>query len=367
MINGISKRFAVLELVKTKIFCVDPSNPDERAIEICCEILLSGGIVVFPTETVYGLGASAFNGYAIKKIFIAKNRPMNNPLIVHIANKKQLYEVVEEVPKEIEKALDILWPGPVTFLFRKSGRVAPEATAGLPTVAVRMPAHPVALKLIECAGPLVAPSANISGRPSPTTGFHALMDMFGRVDAVIDSGETIYGVESTVIDTLSKPMRLLRPGATPVEKVAEILKQEIVVPPESRGLGEYEEALAPGMKHRHYAPETPIILVEGEDTKKVAEEINKIMREYIEKGKKVALILSKETAETLKDAETKAKVIVYGSKRNMFEIAKNIFKTLRELDRIGVDIAIAEGIEEKGLGLAVMNRLRKASIKIVFA
>lgn len=348
----------------TRVYRIAVDNIDEGSVRECCEIVSRGGIVVFPTETVYGLGASAYNGEAVKRIFIAKNRPMDNPLIVHISNKKQLYEVVEEVPEKIARAIDVLWPGPFTVLLRKGPRVAQEATANLPTVAVRMPAHPVALRLIDCAGPIAAPSANISGRPSPTTGFHAMVDMFGRADAIIDSGETLYGVESTIIDATSKPMKLLRPGAMPIEKIAEVLGEEIIITPEARGYRESERALAPGMKYKHYSPETPLILVEyREDVEKMVEDVIRIVEEVGGTGKKVAVIASSETFHRYKGLADK--VLVYGSRKNVFEVARNLFKILRELDREGVDIAIVEGVEEKGLGLAVMNRLRKASSKVV--
>jgi L-threonylcarbamoyladenylate synthase len=237
--------------------------------------------------------------------------------------------------------------------------VVKEVTAGLPTVAVRMPAHPVALKLIDCAGPIAAPSANISGRPSPTTGFHVMMDMFGRVDAIIDAGETLYGVESTIIDTTSKPYKLLRPGAMPIEKIAEVLRQGVLIPVQARGLGEFEKALAPGMKYKHYSPETPVILVEGPDP---LQTLKKVVEELVKEGKRVVAVVSSETAENL---EIPIRLVTYGSRANLFEIAKNLFKVLREIDSMGVDIAVIEGVEEKGLGLAVMNRLRKAASKIV--
>jgi L-threonylcarbamoyladenylate synthase len=343
----------------TKVFSVDPLNPCEEVLKICCEVVKGGGIVVFPTETVYGLGASAFNGEAVKKIFIAKGRPADNPLIVHISRVEQLYEVADSVPEEVLNAVKVFWPGPFTVIVRKSTRVVKEVTAGLPTVAVRMPAHPVALKLIDCAGPIAAPSANISGRPSPTTGFHVMMDMFGRVDAIIDAGETLYGVESTIIDTTSKPYKLLRPGAMPIEKIAEVLRQGVLIPVQARGLGEFEKALAPGMRYKHYSPETPVILVEGPDP---LQTLKKVVEELVKEGKRVVAVVSSETAENL---EIPIRLVTYGSRANLFEIAKNLFKVLREIDSMGVDIAVIEGVEEKGLGLAVMNRLRKAASKIV--
>ena len=352
-----------MNVILTKLIRVDPLNPDLNAIRICCEAAHRGAIFVFPTETVYGLGAYAFDEKAVKRIFIAKGRPIDNPLIVHIANARQLEEVVDEIPETLNKLLRSVWPSPLTVILRKRPSVPKVVTAGLETVAVRMPAHPVALKLIECIGPVAAPSANISGRPSPTTSHHILIDMYGRVDIILDAGDTFFGVESTIVDLTSTPPKLLRPGPIPVEKLCEILGTEIEVPPVARGLCESSKALAPGMKYRHYAPQTKLIVAECQNyqrvdlcAKRLAETIR---REYIDKGVKVVVIASKETKHIYESQGIKTLVI--GSRSNLYEVAKNLFTVLREVDRLGVDLAVAEGFEEYGIGLAIMNRLRKAS------
>ena len=212
-------------MVLTKLFRVNISNPDVSVLSEVCRDVLDGKIVVFPTETVYGLGASIYRSDALRRIFIAKNRPMDNPLIVHISKKEHLYEVAVDVSSNILKLIDVAWPGPLTLILKKSSSVPLEATAGLSTVAVRMPAHPVAEILINCTGPIAAPSANISGRPSPVTSHHILVDMFGRADMIVDAGDTIFGIESTIVDISTEPPRLLRPGAMPIEKIVELLKK----------------------------------------------------------------------------------------------------------------------------------------------
>ncbi len=350
-------------MILTKLIHVDPLNPDENAIHICCDAAHRGAIFVFPTETVYGLGAYALHPEAVKRIFIAKGRPLDNPLIVHIANLDQLSDIVAEIPEIAWKLVRVAWPGPLTLILKKGPKIPKEVTAGLETIAVRMPAHPVALKLIECIGPVAAPSANISGRPSPTTSHHILLDMYGRVDIILDAGDTFFGVESTILNLTTDPPTLLRPGPLPVEKLREILGTEIRIPPPARGLAESSIALAPGMKYRHYAPQTKLMIAEcGEhsDALSCSRKIADIIRDlYLSKGMKAAIIASRETAHIY--ASIGAKIIVVGSRSNLYEVAKNLFSALREVDRLGVDIAIAESFEERGIGLAIMNRLRKAS------
>ena len=348
-------------MVVTKVLRVDPLNPDENAIRFCCSEVRKGQIVVFPTETVYGLGAYVFDREAVRKIFLAKGRPADNPLIVHITNIEQLHEVAADVDETAYRIAERMWPGPLTIILRKRSDVPPEVCGGMPTVAVRMPAHPVALKLIECAGPIAAPSANISGKPSPTEPHHIYVDMFGRADIIIDAGDTFFGVESTIIDLTSDPPRLLRPGALPHEKVAEILGKEIVVSGVARGLAEGEIALAPGVKYKHYAPKTPLVLIESESygnfdsyAKRFLDVVEDVCRRH-----RCGLIVSKEMFEYCKHVDVPKLVI--GSRSNLFEVAKNLFKVLRDIDVIGVELGIVEGFPEIGIGLAIMNRLRKAS------
>lgn len=343
----------------TKLFRLDALHLDPRAVEEICRDVLSGKLVVFPTETVYGLGASIYTPEAVRRIYTAKNRPMDNPLIIHISRREHLQEVAAHIPDTAWRIVEVAWPGPLTLVLKKGRAVPPEASAGLPTAAIRMPAHPVAEKLIDCTGPVAAPSANISGRPSPTTGHHVLVDMFGRADIIVDAGETLFGIESTIVDVSVEPPRLLRPGAMPIERITEILGVEIVVTDTSRGYTEAEKALAPGMKYRHYAPKTPLILVEGSGPRGLVEVVEEIRRE----GKRVAVIVSRENLKLYQGVADR--VVAVGSIENLFEVAKNLFIALRELDRFGVDVAVSESFPERGIGLAVMNRLRKASTKII--
>ncbi len=352
-------------VVATRVFRVDPFRPDPEVIGYAAGVIRGGGLVVFPTETVYGLGASAFDSRAVERIYAVKGRPLDNPVIVHICDLGQLELVASRVPEEAYRLVERLWPGPLTILLPRSPKVPNVVTAGLDTVAVRMPAHPVALELIRSAGvPIAAPSANLSGKPSPTRGEHVIEDLYSKVEVILDAGETLYGVESTIINLLSDPPILLRPGAYPVEEVERILGRSVVVPEFARGLGEAERALAPGMKHRHYAPDTPLILVETDsydEPQHLVEAVRRLILEYKMRGLKVAVISYTETYryyEGLVD-----KVLVMGSRGNVYEVARNLFATLRAIDKLGVDVAVVEGVEERGLGLAVMNRLRRASTR----
>ncbi len=345
----------------TIVLRVDPDNPRKDIVAIAARAILDEKTVVFPTETVYGLGASAFSSRAVKRIYVAKGRPLDNPLIVHISRISHLYEVADEVPEEAVKLAERFWPGPLTMVLKKSRSVAKEVTAGLPTVAVRMPAHPVARMLIDMSTPIAAPSANISGRPSPTEEHHVLLDMLGRADVILLAGETVFGVESTIVDLTRRPPVLLRPGPIPVEMLKQYLP-DLVVPPTARGVRESDVALAPGMKYRHYAPRTRLIVVESDDYSdlgKLVEGVKKVVQEAMSKGLRVAIIASEETASMYRDIGVP--IAVVGSRKNLYTVARRLFTVLRDVDRLGVDVAVVEGFEEKGIGLAIMNRIRKAS------
>jgi len=355
----------------TKIIKIDPDNPKHGDIMEACEALRKGEIVVFPTETVYGLGASAFNAEAARKVFEIKGRPPDNPLIVHISKLSMLHDVASDVPEIALELIRKLWPGPLTLILPKSERIPNIVTAGRPTVAVRMPSHPVAQKLIDCAGPIAAPSANISGKPSPTKAEHVIEDFFGKVSIIIDAGETLFGVESTIIDiTKSKPV-LLRPGPIPVEVIKTILKGEVLIPDFARGLSEAGEALAPGTKYRHYAPNVPLIVLETNDysdLENYAVKVSEYVTNYIrlKNVRRIALICSNETKRIYENVfgnikEVHIQLIQIGPRGNLYSIARNLFAVLRELDHRGVDVAFSEGFPEYGLGLAIMYRLRKAS------
>lgn len=345
------------------ILKIDPLNPDLEAIKLAAGMLKRGGIVAFPTETVYGLGCDTFNSDAARRVFEAKMRPPDNPLIVHIASLEQLELVARRVPEDAYKLAERFWPGPLTLILEKKPQVPSIVTGGLDTVAVRMPAHPVALKLVEYSErPIAAPSANISGRPSPTRGEHVIRDLYGRVDAIIDAGETLYGVESTIVDILSDPPRVLRLGAYPVEVIERELGRKLEIPAFARGVGEAERALAPGMRYRHYSPQTPLILVEASSYSNLdsyAREVLRLAERLRREGRRVAVVASRETARVYSEAGFM--VLELGSRSNPYELARNLYNTLRLVDEIGVDIALAEGFEEKSLGLTVMSRLRKAS------
>jgi L-threonylcarbamoyladenylate synthase len=347
----------------TRVFKVDPVRPDVDVIRYAASVIREGGLVAFPTETVYGLGANAFDARAVERIYVVKGRPPDNPIIVHICDVRQLELVASRVPEDAYRLVERLWPGPLTLLLPKGPRIPYVVTAGLETVAVRMPAHPVALELIREAGvPIAAPSANLSGKPSPTRGEHVVEDLYSKVEVIIDAGETLYGVESTIINLLSDPPMLLRPGAYPVEEIERILGKNIVVPGFARGLGEAERALAPGMKHRHYAPDTPLILVESngyDEPERVVEAAKRIILDHKMRGLKVAVVAYTETYKYYEGLADR--ILVMGSRSNPYEIARNLFATLRAVDKLGVDVAVIEGVEERGLGLAIMNRLRKAS------
>lgn len=344
--------------METIILKIDPNNIDLNKIKLAARIIKNGGLVAFPTETVYGLGANALDEEAVQKIFIAKNRPIDNPVIVHIANIDDLYMLAERVPDEALKLASKFWPGPLTLLLKKSELVPDVTTAGLDTVAIRMPNHPIALELIrESEVPIAAPSANLSGRPSPTTAEHVIRDLNGKIDMIIDGGETIFGVESTVLDLTSEPPYILRPGPITIEEIKTIIKSAEVHPiAKAEKPIETIIAKSPGVKYRHYAPSAELIVVEG-DPQKVPLKIQNIADEQIKKGKRVGIITTEENANFYKIGNVK----IVGKRSEPRTIAKNLFKTLRELDNENIDIIIAEGIEPTGIGLAIMNRLRKAS------
>lgn len=347
----------------TKIIKVDPVNFRKDELKIAIDTLIDGGTVAFPTETVYGLGADAFNSRAVKKIFEAKGRPLDNPIIVHLGEFDQLDSVAKHIPRWVKDSIDTLWPGPVTFVLPKAKKVPNEVTAGLPTVAVRMPAHPIPLTLAKETGPIGAPSANLSGRPSPTIAEHVIRDLYERVDVIIDGGETFFGLESTVIDATEDPPVLLRPGPMTLEELEEATGKKFKIHPVALVHEKVNTPKSPGMKYRHYAPRAKLILVEG-DYDKALDRILELYNGYRTKRKKVALLVTKETAGKLNLSND---IIILGDRRNLYTVAKNLFKALRELDERNYEIGISESFELKGVGLAIMNRIRKAADSIVKA
>ena len=343
---------------KTLLLKVDPENPDPAKIQSAAEIIQKGGLVAFPTETVYGLGADALNPNAILALFEAKKRPLDNPPIIHIANISEVYKLAKQVPPKAELLMKEFWPGPLTLIFKHSNIVPEVTVAGLDTVAIRMPKHKVALALIKQSNrPIAAPSANLAGKPSPTTAQHVYEDLNGRIDAILDGGSTNIGVESTVVDLSVDPPMLLRPGGTPFEALKKVLG-DLKLHPFVQAEQELplQDIRSPGMKHKHYAPKAEVILVEG-NVPAVIAEVKKLAESYRLKGEKVGILATDETQTSYKADVVKS----LGSRSNLATVAQNLFRLLREVDAENVDVIIAEGVPSEGLGLAVMNRLRKAS------
>jgi L-threonylcarbamoyladenylate synthase len=344
--------------MKTLMLKVDPENPDLAKIQVAADLIRRGGLVAFPTETVYGLGADTLNADAILRLFMAKKRPLDNPAIVHIAEIAEVYPLVMEVSNKAEALMKQFWPGPLTLLFRHSDKVPNASVAGLDTIAIRMPKHKVALALIrgtEC--PISAPSANLAGKPSPTTAQHVYEDLNGRINAIIDGGATAIGVESTVVDLSVDPPILLRPGGTPFEALKKVLS-DLQLHPFVQAEQELqpEQIRSPGMRHKHYAPRAEVILVEG-SIEAVSTKICELAKTYKANDKRVGVLATDET-QTKYSADV---VKSLGSRFNLKTVAQNLFRLLREVDAEGVDVILAEGVPSEGLGLAIMNRLRKAS------
>ncbi|MEW5952308.1 MAG: L-threonylcarbamoyladenylate synthase [Bacillota bacterium] len=350
-------------MLKTECWKVDPARPDPGVIERAGLILRRGGLVAFPTETVYGLGASALDARAVRAIYEAKGRPADNPLIVHVARAADLDKLVDKVPETARALAREFWPGPLTLVLAGGRGLPGEISAGLGTVAVRVPAHPVALALIAAArAPVAAPSANLSGRPSPTTAGHVLTDLGGRIPLVLDGGPAGMGLESTVLDLSGPHPVVLRPGGVTPARLERVIGPVLVdpgalgLPEEGAGDRESEPPRSPGMKYTHYAPAAPLVLVEGEQAA-VAGRIRQLAGEYLERGLRVGILACAETAGVYETGP----VLVAGSRRDPAAVASALYRLLREFDGLSVDVILAEGIEPGGLGLAVMNRLRRAA------
>jgi L-threonylcarbamoyladenylate synthase len=345
--------------LKTTIMLqVNSVNPEPEKIQAAAKVIQEGGLVAFPTETVYGLGANALNSKAVLALFKTKNRPMDNPPILHISDICQVYPLVGEVSESAEMLMKHFWPGPLTLVFNRSKNVPKKSVAGLDTVAVRMPKHNVALSLIEQSGvPLAAPSANLSGRPSPTTAQHVYDDLNDKIDVILDGGSTNIGVESTVLDLSDNLPILLRPGGTTFEDIQKVLPNVAL---HSFVLSEKNVAIktarSPGMLHKHYAPNAEMILIEG-TVQATITKIIMLSEQYRREGKKVGILATDET----QNEYTAHVVTSMGSRSKLDTIAKKLFKELRGFNDESVDIILVESVPLDGMGLAVMNRLRKAS------
>lgn len=344
--------------MKTKLIKIDPENIDLQKLEEAANALRKGEIVAIPTETVYGLGADALNPGAVEKIFKAKGRPSDNPLIVHIADREWVERLTRSIPEKALLLMDKLWPGPLTLVMRKSSIIPGIITAGLDTVAIRMPEHPVARELIRLAGvPVAAPSANVSGRPSTTTAQHVIDDLEGKIQMVVDAGSSSVGLESTVLDVTVEPPVLLRPGGITPGQLEELIGP-IEIDSTILGKTSLENTpKAPGMKYTHYSPDAQVVIIRGSDMKKQVEKILQLAKEHREAGRSVGICSTDQTVKSYSDFLA----LSMGDRSKPETIAARLFALLREFDGRGVDVIIAEAVEEHEVGLAIMNRLIKAA------
>lgn len=360
--SSIRKEGLVLteQQMETKIITINAAAPDAAQLQEAGTIIRNGGLVAFPTETVYGLGGNALDAEAAAKIYEAKGRPSDNPLIAHIASEAQLHEIADGVSQAAEKLMDAFWPGPLTMIFDKKEIVPDGTTGGLPTVAVRMPAHPAALALIEAAGvPVAAPSANLSGRPSPTLPEHVIQDLSGRIDLIIDGGCCDIGLESTIVDMTGEVPMILRPGYITREMLEEVVGEVALDPTLLDNSSVQGKPKAPGMKYRHYAPKAAMTMVVGDD-EDVVPTIICMAEVAMSDEKKVGVICTEETKRSYCFSEA-VDVKVIGSRGEPAVIARNLYRILREFDDDEVDVIYSESFPSDHLGQAIMNRLTKAA------
>lgn len=340
--------------METEVVYLDRLDIDENKLSQAANIIKNGGLVAFPTETVYGLGANGLDEDAVKKIYIAKERPQDNPLILHVSSMDEVSRLVDKIPQEARLCMDKFWPGPLTIILNRSKLVPDIITAGLDSVAIRMPNNPIALKLIEMANtPIAAPSANTSGSPSPTKANHVIEDLNGKIDMIIDGGSAEVGLESTILDLTGDTPSILRPGGITLEQLRQVMPNVVVDVTE---VSEFMTPKSPGQKYRHYAPIADLILFEGE-IGNISKAINKKTLELMEDGLKVGIMATEETKEEYPEGY----VIVVGSREKRETIASNLFTAIRFFDEARVNIILAEGIEMDNIGTAIMNRLVKAS------
>lgn len=349
--------------MQTRMIRIDSEMIDIEKMQEAATLIRDGELVAFPTETVYGLGADALRPEASAKIYAAKGRPSDNPLIVHICKFEELERIAKEVPEQARKLADAFWPGPLTMVVWKNDKVPYTTTGGMDTVAVRMPNHPVALALIEESGCLIAaPSANTSGKPSPTEASHVATDMDGRIPMILDGGAVGIGIESTIIDLTEAVPMILRPGYITKQMLEEVLDEEVMIDPGILATDTTDPSQAgqkpkaPGMRYKHYAPKADLVLVEG-DTDKVVAEINRLVGEAQFAGKRVGVIATDETMERY----TADVVFSIGARDDEDAIAQHLYKILRDFDEQEVDAIYSESFATPRIGQAIMNRLLKAA------
>lgn len=358
MESGIMFSRRSLFYMKTIILKLDINEFNDNMLDQAAELLRNGGLVAFPTETVYGLGGNALDPEASKKIYGAKGRPSDNPLIVHISDSQELEDLVIDIPDKAKKLAEKFWPGPLTMVFYKGEKVPFATTGGLNTVAIRMPEHPIALALIRTAKVCVAaPSANTSGKPSPTLAQHVIDDLDGKVDMIIDGGSVGIGLESTIVDVTVDPPMILRPGYITKAKIEEVIG-EVQIDPSMVSIHPDKDQIpkAPGMKYKHYAPKGDLTIWQG-PTEKVVKAINKRAEELVSKGAKVGIISTNETRALYQYGIIKD----IGSRKDEGSIARKLYAVLREFDDLGAEYILTESFESEELGQAIMNRLLKAA------
>ena len=380
--------------MKTKIF-------GKEGISEAAEILKGGGLVAFPTETVYGLGGNGLDKEAAKKIYAAKGRPSDNPLILHVSSIEEVYPLVKALPEKAKKLMEAFWPGPLTLVLPKSDLVPKESTGGLETVALRSPENALTLDLIRACGfPIAGPSANLSGRPSPTEASHVFEDLGGRIEGILEDGAVGIGVESTIVDLSENCPTLLRPGAITIEDLEEVLGEKVAIDPTLLGksMAEGFTPKAPGMKYRHYAPKAEMILFkkkEEDETRSGQEEITKFILSYggkelsdcpekevkksvaeailsygekelsVSPEKRIWILCGEDTA-SLYEGDGRFTVQILGRREEPLSMTHNLFRLLRKADEEGAELILGECYSEEGVGFALMNRLKKAAGQRIF-
>ena len=358
--------------MKTKIF-------GKEGISEAAEILKQGGLVAFPTETVYGLGGNGLDKEAAKKIYAAKGRPSDNPLILHVSSIEEVIPLVKALPEKAKKLMEAFWPGPLTLVLPKSDLVPKESTGGLETVALRSPENALTLSLIRACGfPIAGPSANLSGRPSPTEASHVLEDLGGRIEGILEDGAVGIGVESTIVDLSEDCPTLLRPGAITIEDLEAVLGEKVAIDPTLLGksMAEGFTPKAPGMKYRHYAPKAEMTLFkkkeeEEDGLRSGQEDIAKFILSYGEKEfsvspeKKIWILCGEDTA-SLYEGDGRFTVKILGRREEPLSMTHNLFRLLRQADEEGVELILGECYSEEGVGFALMNRLKKAAGQRIF-
>ena len=358
--------------MKTKIF-------GKEGISEAAEILKQGGLVAFPTETVYGLGGNGLDKEAAKKIYAAKGRPSDNPLILHVSSIEEVYPLVKALPEKAKKLMEAFWPGPLTLVLPKSDLVPKESTGGLETVALRSPENALTLSLIRACGfPIAGPSANLSGRPSPTEASHVFEDLGGRIEGILEDGAVGIGVESTIVDLSENCPTLLRPGAITIEDLEAVLGEKVAIDPTLLGksMAEGFTPKAPGMKYRHYAPKADMILFKKKEEEENGlrsgqEDITKSILSYGEKEfsvspeKKIWILCGEDTA-SLYEGDGRFTVKILGRREEPLSMTHNLFRLLRQADEEGVELILGESYSEEGVGFALMNRMKKAAGQRIF-